>query len=238
MAKMTEHTLRKFDTELEQIRRSVLQMGGLVESQVTKALEGLRSGDLALLETVIQGDKTVNLAQIELDDACTHIIARQQPAASDLRLVLATIKAASDLERIGDEAKKIAKAARRLHQAEVKFTPRVGLSQAADTAVEMLRAALDAFARVSADNIDEMRSKDAEVDSGFKGIMRQLITYMMEDPRTISNSLEMLFIAKSIERIGDHAMNIAEHVVYVAQGQDVRFEKSQAALGEKVGDKH
>ena len=234
MAKMTEHTLRKFDTELQEIRRGVLQMGGLVEAQVTKALDGLRSGDIELLEAVIQGDKEVNLAQIKLDDACTHIIARQQPAAGDLRLVLATIKAASDLERIGDEAKKIAKAARRLHQSEVKFTPRVGLSQATDIAIETLRTALDAFARVNADNIDEMRRKDAEVDSGFKGIMRQLITYMMEDPRTISNSLEMLFIAKSIERIGDHAMNIAEHVVYVAHGQDVRFEKSQAAaLGDK-----
>ena len=129
MAKMTEHTLRKFDTELQEIRRGVLQMGGLVEAQVTKALDGLRSGDIELLEAVIQGDKEVNLAQIKLDDACTHIIARQQPAAGDLRLVLATIKAASDLERIGDEAKKIAKAARRLHQSEVKFTPRVGLSQ-------------------------------------------------------------------------------------------------------------
>lgn len=231
---MTDHTLRKFDTELEQIRRSVLQMGGLVEAQVTKALEGLRSGDIALLETVIQGDKAVNLAQIQIDDACSHIIARQQPAAGDLRLVLSAIKAASDLERIGDEAKKIAKASRRLHQSETRFMPRVGLSQATDTAVEMLRTALDAFARVKADNLEEIRSKDAEVDSIFKGIMRQLITYMMEDPRTISDSLEMLFIAKSIERIGDHAMNIAEHVVYVAHGQDVRFEKSQAAGNDKA----
>ncbi len=234
MMKMTDHTLRKFDTELEQIRRGVLQMGGLVEAQVTKALEGLRSGDVSLLETVIQGDKAVNLAQIQIDDSCSHIIARQQPAAGDLRLVLSAIKAASDLERIGDEAKKIAKASRRLHQSETKFMPRVGLSQATDTAVEMLRSALDAFARANADNLEEIRRKDAEVDSVFKGIMRQLITYMMEDPRTISNSLEMLFIAKSIERIGDHAMNIAEHVVYVAHGQDVRFEKSQAAGNDKA----
>lgn len=222
MAKMTEHTLRKFDTELQEIRRGVLQMGGLVEAQVTKALDGLRSGDIELLEAVIQGDKEVNLAQIKLDDACTHIIARQQPAAGDLRLVLATIKAASDLERIGDEAKKIAKAARRLHQSEVKFTPRVGLSQATDIAIEMLRTALDAFARVNADNIDEMRRKDAEVDSGFKGIMRQLITYMMEDPRTISASLDLLFLAKAIERIGDHSKNVAELVIYLVKGKDVR----------------
>ena len=231
MAKMTEHTLRKFDTELQEIRRGVLQMGGLVEAQVTKALDGLRSGDIELLEAVIQGDKEVNLAQIKLDDACTHIIARQQPAAGDLRLVLATIKAASDLERIGDEAKKIAKAARRLHGAETPFVPRVGLTQAVELALELLRASLDAFARVNPEGIEDLRRKDAEIDAGFKGVMRQLITYMMEDPRTISSCLEMLFIAKAIERVGDHAMNIAEHVVFVARGEDVRFENTQAKLG-------
>ena len=219
---MTEHTLRQYDIELEEIRRRILNMGGLAEAQVVKAIEGLRSGQIDLLDAVIDGDKPINLAQIQLDDDCSHIIAKRQPAAGDLRLVLAVIKIASDLERIGDEAKKIAKAARRLHQSEVKFTPRVGLSQATDIAIEMLRTALDAFARVNADNIDEMRRKDAEVDSGFKGIMRQLITYMMEDPRTISSCLEMLFIAKAIERVGDHAKNLAEAVIYVVKGTDVR----------------
>lgn len=228
---MTEHTLRQYDIELEEIRRGVLNMGGLAETQVSRAFEGLRSGRLDLLDAVVDGDKPINLAQIELDDACSHIIAKRQPAAGDLRLVLAVIKIASDLERIGDEAKKIAKAARRLHGAETPFVPRVGLTQTVELALEMLRAALDAFARMNPDGIDEMRRKDAEIDTGFKGVMRQLITYMMEDPRTISNCLETLFIAKAIERVGDHAMNVAEHVVYVACGQEVRFEKSQAALG-------
>jgi phosphate transport system protein len=209
-------------------------MGGLAEAQVVKAIEGLRSGQIDLLDTVVEGDKPINLAQIELDDACSHIIAKRQPAAGDLRLVLAVIKIASDLERIGDEAKKIAKAARRLHGAETPFVPRVGLTQAVELALELLRASLDAFARVNPEGIEDLRRKDAEIDAGFKGVMRQLITYMMEDPRTISSCLEMLFIAKAIERVGDHAMNIAEHVVYVAHGQDVRFEKSQAAaLGDK-----
>lgn len=230
---MTEHTLRQYDIELEEVRRGVLNMGGLAETQVVKAIEGLRSGQLDLLDTVIEGDKPINLAQIELDDDCSHIIAKRQPAAGDLRLVLSVIKIASDLERIGDEAKKIAKAARRLHSAEAPFVPRVGLTQAVELALELLRASLDAFARVNPEGIEDLRRKDAEIDAGFKGVMRQLITYMMEDPRTISNSLEMLFIAKSIERIGDHAMNIAEHVVYVAHGQDVRFEKSQAARADK-----
>ena len=228
---MTEHTLRQYDIELEEIRRGVLNMGGLAEAQVVKAIEGLRSGQLDLLDTVIEGDKPINLAQVELDDDCSHIIAKRQPAAGDLRLMLAVIKIASDLERIGDEAKKIAKAARRLHSAETPFVPRVGLTQAVELALELLRASLDAFARVNPEGIEDLRRKDAEIDAGFKGVMRQLITYMMEDPRTISSCLEMLFIAKAIERVGDHAMNIAEHVVFVARGEDVRFEKSQAQLG-------
>ena len=228
---MTEHTLRQYDIELEEIRRGVLNMGGLAEAQVVKAIEGLRSGQLDLLDTVIEGDKPINLAQVELDDDCSHIIAKRQPAAGDLRLVLAVIKIASDLERIGDEAKKIAKAARRLHSAETPFVPRVGLTQAVELALELLRASLDAFARANPEGIEDLRRKDAEIDAGFKGVMRQLITYMMEDPRTISSCLEMLFIAKAIERVGDHAMNIAEHVVFVARGEDVRFEKSQAQLG-------
>lgn len=228
---MTEHTLRQYDIELEEIRRRILNMGGLAEAQVVKAIEGLRSGQIDLLDTVVEGDKPINLAQIELDDACSHIIAKRQPAAGDLRLVLAVIKIASDLERIGDEAKKIAKAARRLHGAETPFIPRVGLTQAVELALELLRASLDAFARVNPEGIEDLRRKDAEIDAGFKGVMRQLITYMMEDPRTISSCLEMLFIAKAIERVGDHAMNIAEHVVFVARGEDVRFENTQAKLG-------
>ena len=228
---MTEHTLRQYDIELEEIRRRILNMGGLAEAQVVKAIEGLRSGQIDLLDTVVEGDKPINLAQIELDDACSHIIAKRQPAAGDLRLELAVIKIASDLERIGDEAKKIAKAARRLHGAETPFVPRVGLTQAVELALELLRASLDAFARVNPEGIEDLRRKDAEIDAGFKGVMRQLITYMMEDPRTISSCLEMLFIAKAIERVGDHAMNIAEHVVFVARGEDVRFENTQAKLG-------
>lgn len=230
---MTEHTYKQFDVELEEIRRGVLQMGGMVEQQTRNALLGLRTGDLVLLEKVIDGDKAINLEQIRLDDECNHIIVRRQPAASDLRLVMTAIKSVSDLERIGDEAKKIAKAARRLHTAESSFTPRIGLEQCATMALEMLQLALDALARANTSSVDTIKRKDADVDASFKSIMRQLITYMMEDPRTITNSLEMLFIAKSIERIGDHALNIAEHVVYLARGEDVRFEKAQAQLGEK-----
>ena len=226
MAKMTEHTLRKFDTELQEIRRGVLQMGGLVEAQVTKALDGLRSGDIELLEAVIQGDKEVNLAQIKLDDACTHIIARQQPAAGDLRLVLATIKAASDLERIGDEAKKIAKGARRVHEHGQLTLPRATeVRHVADEAISMLRRSLDAFARLDVALANEVIHADAKVDTEFKALVRQLITYMMEDPRTITTAIDIVWICRSIERIGDHAKNIAEHIIHIAEGRDVRHSK-------------
>ena len=226
-----EHISKQFDSDLEGLRTRVLAMGGLVEQQLAQAMDGLESGNLDLIDRVIAGDRLVNRHEVELDEACNNVIARRQPAAVDLRMIMTVVKTITDLERIGDEAKKIAKAARRLHSAETPFVPRVGLTQAVELALELLRASLDAFARVNPEGIEDLRRKDAEIDAGFKGVMRQLITYMMEDPRTISSCLEMLFIAKAIERVGDHAMNIAEHVVFVARGEDVRFEKSQAQLG-------
>jgi phosphate transport system protein len=228
MATMNVHTYRQFDSELEAIRGGVLKMGGLVETQVANAMEGLKSGDLALLDQVIESDHRINLLEMQLDEECNHIIAKRQPTAVDLRLVMTVIRSISDLERIGDEAKKIAKAAKRLHGTDMPFSPRVELGYSANLALEMLRNALDGFARADASSLASIKTQDAEVDANFKGTMRQLITFMMEDPRTITNSLELLFIAKSIERIGDHAKNIAEFVVFLVQGSDVRYEKSVA----------
>ncbi len=233
MAKMTEHTFKQFNIELDEIRSGVLRMGGLVEAQVTNALAGLRTGDLALLDEVIAGDKRVNLMQLEIDDECNHIVAKHQLAAVDLRLVMTVIKSVSDLERIGDEAKKIAKAARRLHSSETSFAPQIDLGASAQIATGMLHAALDSFARAESDDTASIKRQDAEVDNSFKATMRQLITYMMEDPRTITSCLELLFIAKAIERVGDHAMNIAEYVVFLVQGEDVRYGKSQASVAGK-----
>ena len=227
---MTEHTYKQFRTELEEIRSGVLRMGGLVEAQVADALEGLRTGNLSLLEKVIEGDQRINLMQKQLDDECNHIVALRQPTAADMRLVMTVLRSVADLERIGDEAKKIAKSAKRLHSAELSFAPRVDLSPSAQAASGMLHSALDAFARADASAAPRIEREDAEVDASFKAIMRQLITYMMEDPRTITSSLELLFNAKAIERIGDHAMNIAEYVVFLAQGEDVRYSKSEEAL--------
>ena len=219
---MNEHIVKQFDAELESIRTRVLQMGGLVEQQIVRAMEGLGNGDQVLLEQVIDNDHRVNRLEVELDEACIHIIARRQPTAVDLRMIMTVVKTITDLERIGDEAKKIAKMSRRLHDDEAGFAPHIELRHVADVAVGMLKKALDAFARIDLTASAQVVRQDKEVDAEFKGIMRQLITFMMEDPRTISRSLDLLFIAKSIERIGDHAKNLSEYVVYMAKGRDVR----------------
>jgi phosphate transport system protein len=233
---MTGHTYRTFDTELERIRSGVLEMGGLVETQVANAIEGLRTGNLTLLDQVVDNDHRVNLLERTIDDDCNHIIAKRQPAAADLRLVMTVIRSIADLERIGDEAKKMAKAGRRLQATETPFVPRVDFGHSTSVALDMLRKALDGFARYDASRLAEIKAQDAEVDAGFKGTMRQLITFMMEDPRTITSSLDLLFIAKSIERVGDHAKNIAEFVSFLVEGSDVRHAKSVAA--QEAAEKH
>jgi phosphate transport system protein len=219
---MSEHIVKQFDTDLESIRSRVLQMGGLVEQQIVKAMECLAEGDLLLIEQTIGNDDRVNRHEVELDEACTNIIARRQPTAVDLRMVMMVVKTITDLERIGDEAKKIAKKARAIHSAETHFVPRLELRHVASLAIGMLRKALDAFARLDLTAAAQVVRQDQEVDAEFKGIMRQLITFMMEDPRTISIALEILFIAKAVERVGDHAKNIAEQIIYIARGTDVR----------------
>jgi len=219
---MTEHTTKQFDVDLDNIRTRVLQMGGEVEQQIVRAMTALETGDMIMADEVVDHDHLVNRHEVELDEACTHIIARRQPTASDLRTIMMVIKTITDLERIGDEAKKIAKKARALHVADTPFKARVPLQHAASLAVDMLRKALDAFARMDFTAAALIARQDKEVDAEFKSIMRQLITFMMEDPRTISSSLDVLFIAKSIERIGDHAKNVSEYVVYMAKGRDVR----------------
>ncbi|MCK6374014.1 MAG: phosphate signaling complex protein PhoU [Zoogloea sp.] len=219
---MNEHTSKKFDSELEGIRNRVLQMGGMVELQIVKAMEGLSDGDPLLIDQVIENDNRVNLLEIELDEACNQVIAKRQPTAVDLRMVSTVQKTITDLERIGDEAKKIAKTAKQLHSNGSPFMPQIRLSHIADAVVDMLRTALDAYARLDTVAAAQVVRHDKEVDAEFKGIMRQLITYMMEDPRMISQSIELMFVAKSVERIGDHAKNIAEYVVYMVKGRDVR----------------
>ena len=219
---MAEHTSKQFDAELESVRSRVLQMGGLVEEQITRAMEALAAGDMPMIEKVIADDHRVNAMEVELDELCSHIIARRQPAAVDLRLLITVIKTITDLERIGDESEKIARMAKLIHTAERLHMPRLDLGHVAERALAMLRQSLDAFARLDVAEAMRVVRQDSEVDDAFRAIMRQLITFMMEDPRTITRSLEILFIAKAIERIGDHSKNMAEYVIYMVKGRDVR----------------
>ena len=219
---MSEHISKQFDAELESVRSRVLQMGGLVEEQILRAVEALDSGDMERIDKVIADDHRVNALEVGLDEACSHIIARRQPAAGDLRLLIAVIKTITDLERIGDEAEKIARMAKLIHAAGRQNMPSLDIAHVADRAVAMLRQSLDAFARLDVAEAMRVVKQDSAVDDAFRAIMRQLITFMMEDPRTITRSLEILFIAKAIERIGDHAKNVSEYVIYMVKGRDVR----------------
>jgi phosphate transport system protein len=198
-------------------------MGGLVESQIKSAVESLVNGDVALMTEVIENDRRVNTMEVKIDEACSQVIARRQPAAGDLRLVMAVIKTITDLERIGDEAEKIARMAKLLSQKSGLVLPRYNeIKHASEIALDMLRKSLDAFARLDIVMAAQVVRQDEQVDEEFRTIMRYLITFMMEDARTISTSLEILFVAKAIERIGDHAKNISEYVIYMVKGRDVR----------------
>jgi phosphate transport system protein len=219
---MSEHTSKQFDAELETVRTRVLQMGGLVEEQIQRAIDALSSGCMEEIELVKQNDHRVNAMEVELDEACSHIIARRQPAAGDLRLIIAVVKTITDLERIGDEAEKIARMAKLIHEAERLHMPRLELQHIANLALTMLRDSLDAFARLDSQAALRVVSQDDAVDVEFRSILRELITFMMEDPRTISRCLEVLFMAKALERIGDHSKNMAEYVIYMVEGRDVR----------------
>ena len=221
---MTEHINKQYDQDLEAIRSRMMQMGGLVESQIRAAIAAWLDGNVAEIDTVIAAAAEVNELELAIDDDLGHIIVRRQPAASDLRLILAMSKTVVDLERIGDEAAKIARMAREVHQAGPAVTnPRLAaVHHVSDVAIGMLRRALDSFARLDAAAAARVCGEDAAIDEEFRAILRQLITFMMEDPRTISSSLNMVWVAKAFERIGDHAKNIAEQVIYIVRGRDVR----------------
>jgi phosphate transport system protein len=227
---MPEHISKQFDAELEAVRSRVLQMGGLVEQQIVKAVDALTSGDIAVLDAVIEDDHRVNAMEVGLDEICSQIIARRQPAAGDLRLVMAVIKTITDLERVGDEAEKIARMAKLMHSGGQVQLPRLELKHVCGLALSMLRQALDAFARLDVTAALQVVKQDRGVDDEFRSILRQLITFMMEDPRTITRCLEILFVAKAIERIGDHAKNMAEYVVYMVEGRDVRHTREESHI--------
>ncbi len=222
MVTNNSHISQQFEHELQDIRSRVLAMGGLVEQQVANALKALKKADPELARLVIDGDNEVNSLDMSIDEECIQIIALRQPTASDLRLVSVILKALTDLERIGDEAKSIARKALNL---EDKAHPKKSyreLSTIGNHVRGMLRDALDAFARLDVDAAIEVARQDEEVDAEYESFTRTMVTYMMEDPRTISRVLDLMWAARALERIGDHARNLCEYVIYLVEGKDVR----------------
>ncbi|MEJ4046529.1 MULTISPECIES: phosphate signaling complex protein PhoU [unclassified Erwinia] len=218
---LNKHISGQFNAELEHIRTQVMTMGGMVEQQLTDAITAMHNQDGELANKVIEGDHKVNMMEVAIDEACVRIIAKRQPTASDLRLVMAIIKTISELERIGDVAEKISRTALE------KFTQQqqpllVSLESLGHHTIEMLHDVLDAFARMDLNAAIEIYREDKKVDQEYEGIVRQLMTYMMEDPRTIPSVLTALFCARAIERIGDRCQNICEIIFYFVKGQDFR----------------
>lgn len=217
-----KHTSTQFDVELEDVRARVLTMGGLVEQQIAAAVKALIEGDGELGEDVARSDHEINAMEVAIDEECTRILARRQPQAGDLRLVLAIAKTITDLERIGDETEKIGRMAAELAGHE-RPTSAFGQIESLGRQVrQMVRNALDAFARMDTETALEVARHDSEVDREYEGVMRQCITFMMEDPRTIRHMLDVMWAVKALERIGDHSTNIGEYVVYFVGGRDVR----------------
>ncbi|UCV27878.1 phosphate signaling complex protein PhoU [Ferribacterium limneticum] len=225
----SQHLSSQFDEELSRLRTHVLQMGGLVETQISAAIDAYSTGEIASVKTIVETDRKVNELEKAIDDDCAHVIAKRQPTASDLRLILGISKIVTDLERAGDEAKKIAKGVRRIYEnGHLPSQYGVGIRHLAEAALIMVRQALDAFARLDTPQAAKVIRADSDVDAEFKSIIRQLITHMMEDPRTITTSIDIISIARAIERIGDHAKNISEQVVFVVEGRDIRHTKEKA----------
>jgi phosphate transport system protein len=229
---ITHHILSRYNEDLEQLRNSVLQMGGVVEQQLSDAVAALLSGDSQLAEQAAHRDHEINSLEVAIDENCGRILATRSPAASDLRLIVAVIKMIADLERIGDEGEKVAYAALRLHGIDRPSDRYRELKHLARLATEQLRAALDAFSRIDGEAAIANARRDRLLDVEFEAIQRQCITFMMEDPRTIRRALDLMMVARALERIGDHAKNICEYVVYVVLGKDVRHRSLEEAAKE------
>lgn len=224
------HISTQYDEELEAIRQKLLAMGGLVERQLDEGLQALLRGDSDLGEAMVRRDVDVNAMEVDIDEQCTRIIARRQPAAGDLRIILGMLKSITDLERVGDEACKLGKAV-----IEPSVEPPLdraiaqGVQRLGRHVQQMLHDALDAFARLDAEAALRIAREESRVDEEYDALTRQFVTYIMEDPRTIQRVLGMMWSGRALERIADHARNLCEYVVYVAEGQDIRHQSLDAA---------
>ena len=217
-----QHISARFNAELESLRNHMLEMGGKVEQQLNKALKALVNMDSGEAELIVSADSEVNQMEMAIDDECASVLARRQPTASDLRLVVAIIKVNTDLERIGDEAAKVAKQAVRLSEEGMSPSNFIEISHIGNRVAAMLRQSLDAFARLDVNMAVDVVKGDGQVDKEYGSAMRSLVTFMMEDPRDIGSILNEMWALRSLERIGDHAKNICEYVVYLVKGKDIR----------------
>jgi len=235
-ADLTHHISRRFNEDLERVRTKVLAMGGFVEQQIQKAITALLEGDSALGEAVAVADQQVNDMEVSIDEECSRILATRAPAAGDLRVIVAIIKTITDLERMGDEGEKIGYIASRLATMERPADKYREIKHLGRIVTEMVHESLDAFARMDADAALRVARQDRLVDEEYEAIQRQSITFMMEDPRTIRRALDMMWIVRSLERIGDHAKNISEYIIYMVYGKDVRhtsLDDVERALGQR-----
>lgn len=219
---LDKHISKQFNIDLEHLRTHLLEMGGLVEEQVADAVRAIETADGELAEKVLKTEDIIDRQEIELDRECTLILARRQPAATDLRLVLMVTKATRDLERMGDEANKIAKMAIALNDGGVAPRGYMELRHIGSGVIKLVNLALDAFARFDVESAMKVVREDKFVDQEYRSAIRELMTYMMEDPRSISRVMNVMWALRALERIGDHARNIAEHVIYLVHGMDVR----------------
>ncbi len=234
--KINHHISQQFNSDLEDIRNKVLVMGGLVEQQLADGITAIIHGDIELGERVVHNDYKINALEVAIDEECTQILARRQPAASDLRLVLAIIKTITDLERIGDEAEKIGRMAQHLAKIERPKDNYLEIDNLGNRVRTILHDTLDAFARTDLDAALRIAKEDIKVDQEYEAILRQMMTFMMEDSRQIRRCVDVIWSARALERIGDHARNICEYIIFLVKGKDVRhtsFEQMEKAMRDK-----
>lgn len=233
---MTEHTSKRYEGELETIRSTLLRMGGIVESMIKDSLTVIETGSAEHIVQVLENEKIVNTIEVELDHKIAEAIARNQPTAIDLRLLISVLKMVTDMERSADEAEKVVKMARRLHENNPRYEPLVEIRHISSLVSSMLNKFLDAFARNDAVVAAAVVRADKQVDKEWKSLLRTLSSYMIEDPRKTSEAIDLIFIARALERIGDHAKNMSERIIYLVQGEDVRHKGVKNAEKVARGD--
>lgn len=234
----SQHISRQFNEELEDIVNRVMGMGGLVEQQLADSIDALVRGDQALAETVLTRDYAINAMEVELDEACTNILARRQPTASDLRLVMAVVKTITDLERIGDEAERVGRTALHLLKKDREVSPIEEIGALGEHVGQMVQQALNAFTRMDAEAAARTAQMDINADSRYEVIIRELLAAMQENPKKIPRLMDIIWATRSLERIGDRSRNICEYVIYFVKGKDVRHTSFQIMAEEATGDRH